>query len=271
MLVSYDQDSPELAREYDETGNSQFEDGLQLLERLDIRTGMSVLDIGCGTGRLGRFICPKIGNAGRFTGIEPMPERLKIAREKNSFDHAQFHQGTAEDLSAISDSSIDRIVVNWVFHWIEDKPKALGEMRRVLANGGKAGFTLTPKEMSPQSGLSPFMRKVLGNEPYKSAADPAKRDRKNWITTSDMIRIVNESGLSVDDFHIVRIMRRYRDAESAIRHMKASTFGNFMSLVPESLRESFRAELIRSMEPAEPGAEMEFPAYVLFAVISKEA
>ena len=51
-MSSVDGDSPRLAAYYDKVSDYQFELGLALIDMMKIKTGDSVLDVGCGTGRL---------------------------------------------------------------------------------------------------------------------------------------------------------------------------------------------------------------------------
>ena len=84
MSVHLTLDNEALANAYDEISHSQFNKGRTLIEKLAVKDGDSVLDIGSGTGRLGRHVMTIIGQSGHFVGIDPLEERIKIASEKNN-------------------------------------------------------------------------------------------------------------------------------------------------------------------------------------------
>ena len=62
--VSLELDSPELAATYDQTSLRQFNHGKVLIQALDPKSGERVLDIGCGTGRLGEHVANLVGPTG---------------------------------------------------------------------------------------------------------------------------------------------------------------------------------------------------------------
>ena len=49
----------------------QSKDGLQLIDKLALQKGDSVLDLGCGTGFLASTIAEMVGPHGRVVGIDP--------------------------------------------------------------------------------------------------------------------------------------------------------------------------------------------------------
>jgi arsenite methyltransferase len=270
MTTRYDKDSPALAREYDNIGDSQFEDGKILIEKIGDIKGKTVLDIGCGTGRLGRYICSLIGENGFYTGMEPLPERLNIAKGKNTFHNAVFLNGIAENLSDIPDSSVDIVIVNWVFHWIGNKASALNEIKRVLRSDGKAGITFTPKELSSYSNLSPFMNRIASKEPYNGKIDVSKSNQKqNWVETTEFINLIYNAGFIAEEIKITRVTRHYKTAHDALRFMRASTFGNFISHIPEELKARFQADLELEISYLMTEEGISLPASILFAIIKK--
>ena len=129
-MTSFEHDNSRLAETYDRLSDSQFEGGKRLVERLGLKVGDRVLDVGCGTGRLARWIAQCVGPEGSVVGIDPLIERIAIARARA--EGISFDVGQAENLSAFAGESFDAVCMSAVFHWVSDKPKALREVRRVL-------------------------------------------------------------------------------------------------------------------------------------------
>ena len=79
-VISLERDTPELARNYEQAGILQFHHGKFLIGPLALKSGDRVLDIGAGTGRLTEFVAGLVGPTGRVIGIDPLENRIDIAR-----------------------------------------------------------------------------------------------------------------------------------------------------------------------------------------------
>lgn len=71
--------------------NSTPEKINRILDRLDIREGMSVLDLGTGTGVLVPYLSERVGPQGRVLAIDLSEGMLSIARQKfGSLQNVEF-------------------------------------------------------------------------------------------------------------------------------------------------------------------------------------
>ena len=59
----------------------QFRGGCSFAGSLNIKPGYKVLDMGCGTGELTRFLAELVGEDGEVVGVDPDKKRIKVAKE----------------------------------------------------------------------------------------------------------------------------------------------------------------------------------------------
>ncbi len=114
--------------------------------------GLTVLDLGCGTGRDVYVISKLAGPSGHVIGVDMTPEQLSVAeRHKDaqmarfgySRPNVEFVKGCIEDLDSlgIEDGSVDLVVSNCVINLSPDKGKVFSEIHRVLKKGGELYFS----------------------------------------------------------------------------------------------------------------------------------
>jgi 2-polyprenyl-3-methyl-5-hydroxy-6-metoxy-1,4-benzoquinol methylase len=124
-----------------------------LLHILDLSPGMTVLDFGCGTGWLSRWLT-QLGC--RVIAVDVSPTALELAR-RHYADQPPYGPAPAELLHfdgrrlALDDGSVDRIVCFQAFHHVPNPEDVLGELARVLRPGGRAAFA----EPGPRHSVTP--------------------------------------------------------------------------------------------------------------------
>jgi ubiquinone/menaquinone biosynthesis C-methylase UbiE len=92
----------------------------------------SLLDVGCGTGRLLRAAHLRWPNA-ELIGVDPTPGMLNVARGLTP--DATFHAGFAESLP-LPDACVDVALSTISFHHWKDHAAGVCEVARVLRPGG---------------------------------------------------------------------------------------------------------------------------------------
>ncbi len=112
-----------------------------LMRHLDIHPGMTVVDVGCGTGVYTRLMASQLQGEGRAIGIDLQPGLLEIARQHVTNEIwgglVEFRDGDAMRLP-LPDVSADLVFCNSLLWLLADPAGAVREMRRVLRNGGRA-------------------------------------------------------------------------------------------------------------------------------------
>lgn len=245
--TSFAYDSRALAETYDRLSDTQFQTGRDLVRHLGDLDGASVLDVGCGTGRLARWIAAIVGASGSVVGIDPLPERVAIARAHAS--GVRFEVGRAEDLSAFASGTFDAVCMSSVFHWVADKPKALAEARRVLKPGGRFGLTTMARELNPFATTTEVIRAVLARAPYEGRVPTSDLLlARAGQTTTELLTTVMESGLEIAELRIVPRRWTFASGSELVDFVQSSSFGNFLSVVPDDLRDALRSDVAAALD-----------------------
>jgi arsenite methyltransferase len=238
-------DTPELAQHYDAvSADRQFKAGRKLVERLGIRAGERVLDIGAGTGLLAEYVSERVGPGGFVAGLDPLAYRIALANARAK-PNLTFRVGTADDLSAYGDTSFDVVYLNAVFHWLPDQRRALAEIYRVLKPGGRVGITTGSKDHT--NSLQRIRREVLSREPYSRHPD-AQDGVAHRVNADELRGLLTESGLEVNAIDLEPNGASYPTPAAAIEFSQASSFGNFLSQLPAELRGRARADIETELE-----------------------
>ena len=132
---------------HDEIVKRYYGCGTPIPEALD---GMTVLDLGCGTGRDVYAVAQLVGPQGKSIGLDMTDEQLDVANEYKAwhaeqfgFDNTEFKKGYIEHLvdAGIPENSVDIVISNCVVNLSPNKEQVFKEIWRVLKPGGEVYFS----------------------------------------------------------------------------------------------------------------------------------
>ena len=108
----------------------------QTLDLMDLQPGDRVLDLGCGTGWASRRMA-RVVTEGEVVGLDVADEMLRRAEGVSTgLNNVRYVWGSAEKIPA-PDNHFAKVLSVESFYYYADQGKALDELRRVLAPGGK--------------------------------------------------------------------------------------------------------------------------------------
>lgn len=245
--VSLSLDTPELAEHYERASiDRQFKAGKRLIERLGIEPGARVLDLGSGTGLLAEHVADIVGPTGHVHGVDPLPLRIEIARRKAAGRaNLEFSVDDAFKLDSFADASFDVVYLNAVFHWFPEKRQPLRNIFRLLRGGGKLGITTGSKEHPNRVHIA--LRDALSRPEYR-AHDRPKAEWTYRVTQDELAALLDEAGFEITSLTVEPNSTFHRDAEAAIQHSNASSFGNLLGHLPSELREQARRDIAIELE-----------------------
>ena len=261
-VIDLSLDTPELATTYDTVSVRQLEHGKELIRALHISSGERVLDIGAGTGHLAAYVGKIVGPSGWVVGIDPLPLRIEIARLKAS-GNFEARVGRAEDLSQFADASFDVVYLNSVFHWVEDKARALAEVFRVLKTDGRLGLNCQDAEHPHE--IFHFVRRAV-----TEAGVEVDRLDDLGLSGHRLETLVTGAGFVAYEAELRTFVNFFPDVDALLAQRASSGFGNFLVNVSEVIR--IRDALDRLLEPKRLAGEgVRLEIYLTFATARKPA
>lgn len=113
----------------------------RVLDNACIESGNVVLDVGAGDGLIAFGALDRTGANGSVIMSDVSGDLVRHARslatQLGVEDRMSFVEASAEDLSPISDASVDVVTTRSVLIYVDDKASAFREFRRVLKPRGR--------------------------------------------------------------------------------------------------------------------------------------
>lgn len=123
------------AATYDRVADPQAEWALGVLERLELQGDETVLDAGCGSGRVTAMLLELLPR-GRVVAVDAAPSMVERARASLPADRVEVLAPT--DLAGLElDEPVDAVFSNAVFHWVPDHDALFARMHAALKPGGR--------------------------------------------------------------------------------------------------------------------------------------
>ena len=199
----------ENAKKYDEY-TKRFsvysEIGKNLIDLAGVKEGMTVADLGCGTGVATEKLLTAVGASGKVYAVDSSPAMLEIARSRIKAPHVVFICSFAEELDLVLKEKVDCVVSSAAF-WQMDMNKKLEVVEKILKNGGNFAFNMPAQFLGPLTTTLP-KKEVVGNLPQlmqQAMRDIAVREYKipNYIymqkklTFKDVEKILESNSFAV--------------------------------------------------------------------------
>jgi trans-aconitate 2-methyltransferase len=135
------------------------------LAQLELGGGETVLDIGCGDGRVTAEIAQRVPR-GRVIGIDSSQEMIAAARRTQQPHHGNLTFEVMDATALSFAPQFDLVFSTSALHWVKDHFAVLEGIKRALKPGGKLHLTFGAK--GTLSGLAPVMAALMENSRWKA-------------------------------------------------------------------------------------------------------
>jgi ubiquinone/menaquinone biosynthesis C-methylase UbiE len=163
-----------------------------LVDRAALRSGERVLDVACGTGVVARLAATRVGATGRVAGLDLNAGMLAVARSLPPPRGASI-DWCEGDVAALPfpDAAFDVAFCQLGLQFFPDRPAALAEIRRTLADGGRLALNVYgPLEHNPAPrALAEALDRHVG-----TGASRAKRAEHALADTHHLGRLLAAAG-----------------------------------------------------------------------------
>ncbi|MCM2390916.1 methyltransferase domain-containing protein [Streptomyces albipurpureus] len=177
-----------------------------MLQTLDTRAGLSVLDLGCGPGTNLAALARAVGPTGTVTGVDISTEMVERARQRTAgLPGVDVRLGDVHALP-LPDGSADRARADRTLQHVEDPAQALAEIHRVLRPGGR----VVMGEPDWDSLAIDFPRLEISRAYTRHITD---RIVRNGVIGRELPRLALAAGFTVAD--VIPVTSVFRDARAA--------------------------------------------------------
>jgi SAM-dependent methyltransferase len=179
-----------------------------LLDVLKLKPGLDVLDAGCGTGRITKYLAA--GTGADFVGIDLLPGVIERARQLAAEGPGRLEFKVSDmEAPGFPPASFDAVISIESLYPTRDHIKTIATFKNILRPGGQIGLFHTYFSETPGLGLGPddtLLAKALqANRLNYEAHDLTEADRRFWKRSHEIAEemrsefaVEGNSGLLID-------------------------------------------------------------------------
>jgi trans-aconitate 2-methyltransferase len=228
------------AETYHRVANNQEEWGREVLGRLTLSGDETVLDAGCGSGRVTRLLLERLPQ-GRVIGVDAAPSMIEQART-NLAEFGDRVELSVQSLLALELAEpVDAIFSNATFHWISDHAQLFRRLAAALRPGGAleaqcggegnvAEWTRAVEAVAGDERFAPYFRGMA--QPW------------NFASVGDAEVHLERAGLVVDR---VWLERRTVEPPEPREYVRSVGLSTHLANLPEAVHDDFIDAVLGSM------------------------
>jgi trans-aconitate 2-methyltransferase len=227
------------AATYDRVADPQEEWGREVLARLQLDGDETVLDAGCGSGRVTRLLLERLPR-GRVIGVDASPSMIDLAREAFAGDdRVELQAADLVDLQ-LSDA-VDAVFSNATFHWILDHRRLFARLFDALRPGGAM-----EAQCGGEGNVAEWIRAIeaaQGDERFVSYLR-GMADSYNFASVGDTEDRLRRAGFEIGR---VWLERKVATPSKPREFVRVAGLSKHLALLPDELQDEFIDAVLGSM------------------------
>jgi trans-aconitate 2-methyltransferase len=241
--------NPEVYNKFKDQRHAPFYDLFALVAK---RPGMSVTDLGCGTGELTRFLADNLEGA-KVTGIDSSPEMLKHT-EQFQAANLHFEQATIEEWMAsgkLSDLVISNAALQWVANHAQIIPKIIANVK----SGGQLAVQV-PAQNHNEGNI--LLNQLAEKEPFHAALNQYVRHSAVLEIDQYADLLYRYGGSSIQVIERVYPLT-LENSDALFTWLSGSTLIPYLEKLSDKVHEQFKEEFRQVLKEAFPGSPVFYP------------
>lgn len=233
-------DTPATASSFDEAPLWSAAFGLLLLRHLHLKPGMTIIDVGTGTGFPLLELAGRVGPAAKLYGVDTWKNALDRAQEKiknYGLTNVQLLEASAAHIP-LPDETADLVVSNLGINNFENPPAVFRECARVLKPGGK--LALTTNLNGHWDVFYAVFEKVLQQLGKTDELEAIRKQQEHRGTVDSLAALFTENGFRVTRFADDELVMNFADGTAFLNHhfVKLGWLASWRDLFAENEREA---------------------------------
>ena len=234
--------NPDVYHQFEKERSAPFDD---LIELVDRRANLDVIDLGCGTGELTRRLADALPDS-HVLGLDSSPQMLAKAQAQTR-PGLRFEPGQIEALSG----QRDLIFSNAALQWVDDHPTLFPRLLSMVRPGGQLVVQMPSNH---DSFAHRAITDIASEPPFHDALD-------GWTRTSPLLPLERYADLlyASGGRNLTVFEKVYphvlENAEAVRDWTRGTALVPYLERLPESLHSAFLeryTERLRSHWPGSP-------------------
>lgn len=134
-----DPDPKSFVERFEKEGREVYDNREEIVEKLELKPGMTVADVGAGTGLFTRLMAPKVGKEGKVYAVDiakTFVNHVVMSSHARGFRNVEGIVCSADD-AKLPENSVDVVFICDTYHHFEFPQKTMTSILKALKPDGK--------------------------------------------------------------------------------------------------------------------------------------